>query len=81
VGAFLSGGPLLPIGATVTMLLQLEGESPVSIMGKVVRHGPWLGEPSTLGVVFLSISTDARNRIDQAVLEAGQCASRQGHAG
>jgi hypothetical protein len=71
-GAFLSGGPLLPVGATVTMLLTLEADLPVSIVAKVVRRGPWLGEPSTLAVVFLSMSTDTRNRIHQSFLEVGQ---------
>ena len=69
-GAFLSQGPLLPPGATVRMVLTIAGESPVSILAKVVRHGARAGSGAALGVVFLSMTSDAKNRIRHAVLKA-----------
>ena len=69
-GAFLSKGPPLPPGATVRMVLTIAGEPPVSILAKVVRQGAWASDGATLGVVFLSMTSDAKNRIRHAVLEA-----------
>jgi hypothetical protein len=76
IGAFLSGGPLLPLGATVTMLVTLETDSPVLIVAKVVRHRSLSGDGPALGVVFLSMSAHARSLIRRAVLEAGQPARK-----
>jgi hypothetical protein len=76
-GAFLSGGALLPVGATVTMRLTLEAESTGSIVAKVVRHRSLSGERAALGVVFLSMSEQTRSLIEHAVLEAGKPAGKR----
>jgi PilZ domain len=68
-GAFLSSGPSLPVGSTVTLTLTVDDTPPVRIVAKVLRCGAHGTEPSMLAVVFLSMSASARRLIGDAVAD------------
>lgn len=50
-GALLSGGPHLPVGAELSLILHIREGRTISVRARVVRHG----DSTTLGVEFIGL--------------------------
>ncbi|MFH0900393.1 MAG: PilZ domain-containing protein [Pseudomonadota bacterium] len=68
-GALLSDGPMLSMGETVKVVLQLPGRRPVNVIGRVVRVEKRREGESSFAVAFRHSNTTTEEAIHRAVLQ------------
>ena len=68
-GVLLEGGPILPVGTPMEVLLILPGQRPFVLRGEVLRHdeAEWQHE-SELAVGFSEVTADVEDAIEDTVL-------------
>jgi hypothetical protein len=68
-GVLLTGGPLLPVGGRVRVLLRLVGHRDLQLSGRVLRQDIWCCG-SSLAIAFRDVAAEVQDAIQEAVVAA-----------